>query len=350
MAASRFALGLVVGKFAPLHRGHERLVAQAAAACERLLVISYTAPEFERCGVESRRAWMSARWPAHDCLAIDDAWLQAACAERGIPCRPIPDNAKDDLTQQRFLAWLLRDVLQRRPDAMFSSEAYGPPCAALLSHELGHPVAAVVVDLARAAVPISATRLRGGGESLSQWLAPEVLASFVPRIVLLGGESSGKTTLAAALAERLRTTWVPEYGRELWERRGGVLAPADLRAIGHEQVRREDAAAPLARGVLLCDTSPLTTWGYSDWMFSAPDPALEPLARRRYEGVALCAPDIPFVQDGTRQPSNFRLRQHDWYVARVAELGVPVVHATGAHEQRIAHVMAWIVKGFAPDQ
>jgi HTH-type transcriptional repressor of NAD biosynthesis genes len=165
--------------------------------------------------------------------------------------------------------------------------------------------------------------------------------------VLLGGESSGKTTLAGALAARLGTAWVPEYGRELWERRGGVLTPEDLRAIGHEQVRREDAAAPLARGVLICDTSPLTTWGYSGWMFGTPDPALAPLARRRYEGVVLCEPDFAFVQDGTRQPSDFRLRQHEWYVAQVAGLGMPVVRAAGALEQRITQVMDWIAKDFA---
>ena len=40
MTAPRFGLGLVVGKFAPLHRGHEFLVAQAEAACERLLIVS----------------------------------------------------------------------------------------------------------------------------------------------------------------------------------------------------------------------------------------------------------------------------------------------------------------------
>jgi len=345
---ARFPLGLVVGKFAPLHRGHELLVDEAAGACERLLILSYTKPEFERCGVETRRAWMAARWPAHECVAIDDAWLQAECAAGGVAFRAIPDNAADDTTQQRWLAGLLRDVLRRRPDAMFSSEAYGPPCAAMLARELAHPVASVVVDMARARVPVSATRLRNGSAVHAEWLAPEVLASFVPRIVLLGGESSGKTTLAAALARRLGTAWVPEYGRELWERRGGALTPDDLREIAREQVRREDAAAPRARGVLLCDTSPLTTWGYSGWMFGSPDPDIEPLARRRYEGVVLCEPDFPFVQDGTRQPSDFRNVQHDWYLERVRELGAPTIKASGAPEQRIAQVLDWIVKGFAP--
>ena len=346
MSDARFALGLVVGKFAPLHRGHELVVAQAAAACDRLLVVSYSKPEFERCGVESRRAWMAARWPSHECLAIDDAWLAQACAARGIAARTIPDNAEDDLVQQQFLAWLLRDVLRRAPDAMFCSEAYGPPCAALLSRELAHAVQCVLVDVARARVPISATRLRAG-EAARAWLAPEVLASFVPRLVLLGGESSGKTTLAAALAQRLGTAWVAEYGRELWERQDGVLTANDLRLIAHEQVRREDAAAPHARGVLVCDTSPLTTWGYSDWMFGAPDAAIEPLASRRYEGAVLCAPDIPFVQDGTRQQAEFRERQHAWYLAQVARLGLPLLQVHGSVAERVEQVVQALAKGFA---
>ena len=344
MTLPRFALGLVVGKFSPLHRGHEHLVAEAAAACGRLLIVSYTKPEFERCAVETRRAWMAARWPRHECVAIDDAWLEDACAERGISCRPIPGNAEDDETQQRFLAWLLGAVLQRRPDAMFCSEAYGPPCAALLSCELAHPVAAIVVDPTRVRVPISATRLRAADAALEDWLAPEVLASFVPRLVLLGGESSGKTTLAAALAERLDTTWVPEFGRELWVRRGGVLTSDDLRLIAREQVRREDATAARAQGVLICDTSPLTTWGYSEWMFGALDPAIEPLARRQYEGVILCEPDFPFEQDGTRQPEGFRLRQHAWYLEQVRQLGAPMHHARGSLECRIEQATNWIVK------
>jgi NadR type nicotinamide-nucleotide adenylyltransferase len=348
-----FALGLVVGKFAPLHRGHELLVARAAQACERLLIVSYTKPEFDRCGVAERRSWMAARWPMHERVAVDDAWLNDACAERGIAFRAIPDNAEDDVTQQRFLAWLLRDVLQRRPDAMFCSEAYGLPCAALLTRELRHPVQAVVVDAPRAQVPISATRLRAAlatrtGDTVpAHWLAPEVRASFVRRIVLLGGESSGKTTLAAALAERLAVPWVAEYGRELWDLRGGVLDEADLRAIGHEQVRREDAAALLADDLLICDTSPLTTLGYGLWMFGRLDAELERLAQRRYDAVVLCQPDIPFVQDGTRRDPGFRLHQHAWYLERLQALGLPVIEAAGALDQRLAHVAGRIVTGFA---
>ena len=71
------------------------------------------------------------------------------------------------------------------------------------------------------------------------------------------------------------------------------------------------------------------------------------MARRRYEGVVLCEPDFPFVQDGTRQPEGFRLVQGAWYRDFARQIGASVISATGALEQRIAQATEWIVKGFA---
>lgn len=48
--SARFGTGLVVGKFCPLHRGHQHVIATAVAACERVVVVSYTKPEYPRCG------------------------------------------------------------------------------------------------------------------------------------------------------------------------------------------------------------------------------------------------------------------------------------------------------------
>jgi HTH-type transcriptional regulator, transcriptional repressor of NAD biosynthesis genes len=88
----------------------------------------------------------------------------------------------------------------------------------------------------------------------------------LPRIALLGGESSGKTTLAVALAERLHTLWVPEYGRMLWEELRVTLDPQQLVHVAQTQVawEHEHAARALAMGArwLVCDTTPLTTLQY----------------------------------------------------------------------------------------
>lgn len=346
LSPPRYQLGLVVGKFAPLHLGHEWLIAQAAAQCKRLLILSYTEPEFMHCEVPMRRRWLAQRFPQHETLVLDDDWLQQACKARGIQPQVMPRNEEDDATQQQFLAWLLRDVMRRKPEVLFCSEIYGPPTAAVLSEALGQDVRAVVVDVHRHHRPISASQIRRDPHAHSRWMAPEVRAAFVSRVVLFGGESSGKTSLAKALAEHFETSWVAEYGRELWEQQGGVLSEADLLRIGHEQVRREEAESQNANRFLFCDTSPLTTFGYSHWMFGRADAELMSLAERSYDRVILCRPDFPFVQDGTRRDDAFRLDQHEWYRQRLAELAVPVLEVGGGLRQRVASVSSWLIDSY----
>ncbi|WOB08840.1 AAA family ATPase [Piscinibacter gummiphilus] len=332
---SRFALGLVVGKFAPLHHGHLHLIDTAAAQCERVLLLSWCQPEPARCEAAARERWLQACRPQHEAWVFDDASLAQRCAERGLAPQALPPDASDDLTQQRFLAWLLAEVLPQRPDAMFASEDYLVPCAALLSRVFGHEVTPVLVDRARSTVPVSATRIRQQPVAHRHHLPAPVWADWVPRVCLLGGESSGKSTLAQALAERHGTPFVAEYGRELWERQGGVLLEPDLLHIAEEQVRREDAAAARAGPFLACDTSPLTTLFYALDQFGRADPALMALAERRYDLVVLCEPDFPFVQDGTRRDAGFRQRQTDWYVTQLAQRGITPLRASGPVAARV---------------
>lgn len=337
-AMRRHRLGLVVGKFAPLHLGHEWLIDQAAQVCERVLVLSYTRPEFDRCEAAVRRRWLAQRCAPHACHVIDDAWLDARCTALGIPMRPLPANREADAIHQQYLGWLLRDVLRETPDAMFASEAYVTPCAAALSAALGHVVQAVLVDPQRREVPISASVVRRDPAAHARWLSPVVRAAFVRRVLLLGGESSGKTTLAAALAREHRTLWAPEYGRELWEARGGRLDEGDLLAIAQAQIAREEQLALEASDLLFCDTSPLTTLGYGLWTHGRADPRLHELAGRHYDTVVLCAPDFPFVQDGTRRDPLFRLQQHAWYREQLKQRGWAYVEVAGGVEQRVAQV------------
>lgn len=55
--SKRFANGLVVGKFAPLHLGHEWLIRQAQQQCEQLVLLSWAYPEFAGCEPERRANW-----------------------------------------------------------------------------------------------------------------------------------------------------------------------------------------------------------------------------------------------------------------------------------------------------
>lgn len=328
-----YKTGLVVGKFSPLHLGHELLIRRAMEDCEQTVIISYSLPELPGCEPWKREQWLRARFPQARVLVLDAAR------------HALPHNDADALLHREFVGRLCVDLLHTAVDAVFTSEDYGDGFAAELARyftrRTGTPanVRHVSVDQARKAVPVSGTLVRGDPHAHRALLSPEVYASFVRTVCFLGGESSGKTTMAQAMAARMETAWAAEYGRELWVEQGGQLAYEDMVRIAAEQQRREDRLRQQARRYLFCDTSALTTLFYSGEMFGRADPALQRMAGRPYDHVFLCAPDFGFVQDGTRREPGFRQRQHGWYLAELARRGVPYVLLGGTLEQRVATVL-----------
>jgi NadR type nicotinamide-nucleotide adenylyltransferase len=302
------------------------------------LIVSWCQPEPANCDAASRRRWLAACCPQHESAVLDDAALAEACIARGLAPRTLPPDASDDATQQHFLAWLLAEVLQRSPDAMFASEPYVQPCAAVLSRRLGHAVTPVLVDPTRQTVPVSATRIRQAPDSLRHFLPAAVWADWVPHVCFLGGESSGKSTLAAALAARHGMVQVAEYGRELWVQQGGELKEPDLLHIAQMQQAREAEMAATAPRIVFCDTSVLTTLFYALDGFGRADPELVERARRPYRLNVLCEPDFPFVQDGTRRGEAFRQHQHAWYLREIGERQLPWLRVHGSLTQRVRQV------------
>jgi len=268
----------------------------------------------------------------------------------GLPAAAAPPDAAEDHTHREFVRQYLADLGQRI-DVVFSSEAYGPGFAEYLGAE--H----VAVDNQRQQVPTSGTHLRAAlaqeaesfGESalhIHPFVAAQygvVPAATVPRLVLLGAESSGKTTLAIALAEALGTTWVPEYGRTLHEQKLGALVYEDLLYIGRRQLELEDEAAAQARGWLVCDTNAATTALYSYYYFHRCDPTLQRLAlvcRQRYAHTFVCMPTTPFEDDGWRGPEALRQFQHGAILMQLELLGIPYTLLDGSVAERVAQVRA----------
>ena len=343
----RWRQGLVVGKFCPLHRGHMLLIEAALDACDEVLIVSYTKPEFEDCAPPLRERWLAELYPQARRLVIDDARLIAECARRGIaPLMAVPANDAPDAVQRAFTAWLCAALAGVVVDAVFTSEAYGDGFAAALSafqaKHVGHDAAVthVCVDQARTRVPVSGTRVRGDPYAWRGFLDPRVYADFVDRICILGGESSGKTTLVQALAAALDTISVPEFGRQHWEDRGGQFVFDDMRIIAEKQVALETALARQARRWLVCDGSALTTVFYSQDGYGRVDPGVAALGQRRYAFTFVCAPDFPFVQDGTRRDAAFRARQHRWYLAALDAAGIDYVVLSGSVEERVRTALA----------
>lgn len=75
--SKRFAVGLVVGKFAPLHLGHEWLIQQAQAQCEQVVLLSWARPELAGCEPERRANWLRLRFPELRSWVVTPEWVIA---------------------------------------------------------------------------------------------------------------------------------------------------------------------------------------------------------------------------------------------------------------------------------
>lgn len=167
----------------------------------------------------------------------------------------------------------------------------------------------------------------------------------VRRVAILGAESTGKSTLAEALATHYDTVWVPEYLREFVETHGRTPRADEQFHIAATQVAREEAAqAQLQDGLLFCDTTPLMTAVYSYHYFTAPNAELAALAASRcYNFTLVAAPTNPWVGDGLmRDGDTVRQTVHRLLIAALQEAGIPYLLVEGDVAQRVQQAARYV--------
>lgn len=166
-------------------------------------------------------------------------------------------------------------------------------------------------------------------------------------VVLLGAESTGKTTLAeqlgdALVQEGLSVAVIGEYLREFCDTEGRTPRHDEQAAIADEQMRRIDAARS-GHAVVVADTHALMTAVYSDYLFadrSLYDPALAAL--RPDDIVLLTALDLPWVADEMRDGPHVRAPVDALLRAALARGGVAHAVAAGQGEARLATALATV--------
>ena len=319
MSARRFRHGLVLGKFYPLHAGHSALIRAALAQCDRVTV-QVLASSVESIPLQTRAAWVREEHPgAHVVAAMDEAEVDFHSAD----------------------AWdahmaVISGLLDAPVDAVLTSGAYGAELAARLGATW------VQVDPGRVSTPVSGTAVRADVEGHWWALGPAARAWFTRRVVVLGAESTGTTTLSRELAAHYRTGSVPEFGREWSEvRPGGLVAPwhtAEFDLVARAQAGLEEAALrTVPRPLLVCDTDVLATAVWHERYLGARSASVEALAKERVPDLyVLTDCDIPFEQDGLRDGEHLRPWMTERFREVLATQPAPSVEVSGSRQARLA--------------
>jgi NadR type nicotinamide-nucleotide adenylyltransferase len=305
--------GLVIGKFMPPHAGHLHLFAIAQQHVARLHILLFSKSNEPIPG------------------RLREAWLREL-APRATVHHISVDHPVDFADPAAWDFWVgaIRQAVPSEPNIVFSSEIYGDE----LARRLGARHWPVDVD--RTQIPISATQIRARPMEHWDFIPPPVRPYFVRRVAIVGAESTGKTTLAQALAAHFGTVCVPEFARDYLSARGGQCSPADMPIIAANQSRLEDEYAHLANRLLVCDTDLLTTQLWHEHYFGDCPPNLLQLSRERVAHLyLLCGPDAPWVADGLRDSPGHRGWFHRRFLEELERRGLPYRLISGCPEARI---------------
>jgi HTH-type transcriptional repressor of NAD biosynthesis genes len=323
--------GLTLGKFAPLHRGHQLMIETAIQEMDEVIVMIYDCPETIGIPLQVRSNWLRTLYPQ---VQVIEAW--------GGPAE-VGDTPE---IKRKHEDYILGQLEGRRITHFYSSEFYGDHVSKALGAENRQ------VDPERRRIPVSGTQVRNDPYANRQFLSPVVYKDMIGKVVFLGAPSTGKTTLAACLAKQMNTVWMPEYGREYWEQHqvDRRLSLEQLEEIAEGHLEREDALVQEARDVIFIDTNAITTYMFSRYYHGAATSRLTQLAEAaasRYDLVFVCDTDIPYADTWDRSGE---VQRHQFQLQILADLqarSIPYFMLSGTIEER-AEIVAKALKDKLP--
>jgi NadR type nicotinamide-nucleotide adenylyltransferase len=167
------------------------------------------------------------------------------------------------------------------------------------------------------------------------------------KVVVIGPESTGKSTLSEQLANHYQTVWVPEFARGYLETLGRAYNQDDLLRIAEGQLQLEDEQAANANGLLICDTDLQVIKVWSEAKYGDCDPRiLELIASRQYDLYLLTYIDMDWVDDPLREHPLPDERAHFYAVYRdiVVNADLPWADIRGSYAQRLQTAIAAVDK------
>lgn len=291
----RYLVGMFGGSFDPLHIGHIHDMIRAASMCEELyVVISWCH------GRESTSKELRYRWILNSIKHLDN-----------ITILTVEDKAVSKEEYNTDYYWEkgaedIKKLIGKPIDVVFCGSDY----AGTNRFESLYCPESVVYYFDRNEVPISSTEIRQW--AMSNWdYIPDVCKSYyTKKVLVVGGESTGKSTLVRNLAIAYNTNFVSEVGRDTSVYAGGeeMMIAEDLYETLLRQKLNVMDQAKRSNRLLFVDTDALTTLFYCYFLLGE-DVKEMSVCKSLAESINLMndwdlilflEPDVEFIQDGTR--------------------------------------------------
>ncbi len=160
------------------------------------------------------------------------------------------------------------------------------------------------------------------------------------KVVIIGPESTGKTTLARKLAEHFNAPWVPEYAREYLDQLTRPYEEPDLLKIAQEQWASEQQAAENQPSWLFCDTDlrVIKIWG--DYRYGRTHPWIrEQIERSHCDLYLLTDIDLPWQPDPQREHPHQREELLELYLQELTESGHSFKRLQGVGQSRFTQAL-----------
>jgi len=166
----------------------------------------------------------------------------------------------------------------------------------------------------------------------------------IRKIVVIGPESTGKSSLCEQLALHFHTSWCPEYAREYLLAHGNKYSFDDLLTIAKGQVELEDRSIQYFvkertdSSMLFIDTDQYVMKVWCEFVFDRCHQwILDQIVSRKYDLYLLCSTDLPWVKDALREYPDLESRERLFHIYRdiMINQGTPWVEIRGDYDQRL---------------